>query len=240
MSHFSRISIFRCSMKSPGQLVHRRSPCTAGDHPTHWPAGLWRTGFFEHVAFYVGTALRVVHGLPRFSEDHDFSLLKKRDDFSLRSSLSGHKTELSGFGFESEIVPNKKPYGPIESALIKAPARNHIVEVTPGSSIAGSVPSNQLIKVRLEIDTDPPEGFFRSRTGARTDTVQCTNVLPARPLCRENTLRPLHTVEIEGKGSGLVRYAVVSQKESPAALAAFRAEDAPIRALDRASPIERG
>jgi hypothetical protein len=121
--------------------------------------GLWRAGFFEHAAFYGGTALRVVHGLPRFSEDLDFSLLQKEDDFSLRSYLSGLETELSGFGFETEVVSNKKPSGPIESAFIKAPAHSHLVEVTPSASIAGSVPSNQLLKVRLEIDTDPPEGF---------------------------------------------------------------------------------
>ena len=30
--------------------------------------GLWRSKFFEHAAFYGGTALRIFHGLPRFSE----------------------------------------------------------------------------------------------------------------------------------------------------------------------------
>ena len=38
--------------------------------------GLWRAKFFEHAAFYGGTALRVLYGLDRFSEDLDFSLLK--------------------------------------------------------------------------------------------------------------------------------------------------------------------
>ena len=37
--------------------------------------GLWRGKFFEKAAFYGGTALRVLYGLPRFSEDMDFSLL---------------------------------------------------------------------------------------------------------------------------------------------------------------------
>jgi len=40
--------------------------------------GLWRGKFFEHAAFYGGTALRVLYGLDRFSEDMDFSLLKHR------------------------------------------------------------------------------------------------------------------------------------------------------------------
>ena len=39
--------------------------------------GLWRSKFFEKGAFYGGTALRVLFGLDRFSEDLDFTLLHK-------------------------------------------------------------------------------------------------------------------------------------------------------------------
>ena len=45
--------------------------------------GLYRGGFFEKAAFYGGTCLRIFHGLKRYSEDMDFSLLKKESDFSL-------------------------------------------------------------------------------------------------------------------------------------------------------------
>ncbi len=38
--------------------------------------GLWRSKFFEKAAFYGGTALRILYGLDRFSEDLDFSLLE--------------------------------------------------------------------------------------------------------------------------------------------------------------------
>ena len=33
---------------------------------------LWRAGFFEVAAFQGGTSLRILHGLPWFSEDLDF------------------------------------------------------------------------------------------------------------------------------------------------------------------------
>ena len=46
--------------------------------------GLWRARFFEHAAFYGGTALRILHGLDRFSEDLDFSLLQPDPQFSLQ------------------------------------------------------------------------------------------------------------------------------------------------------------
>ena len=36
--------------------------------------GLSRSGFFTQASFYGGTALRIFHGLRRFSEDMDFSL----------------------------------------------------------------------------------------------------------------------------------------------------------------------
>jgi len=40
--------------------------------------GLWRAKFFEHAAFYGGTALRILYKMDRFSENLDFSLLEKK------------------------------------------------------------------------------------------------------------------------------------------------------------------
>ena len=44
-------------------------------------AGLYNGGFFDVAAFYGGTCLRIFHGLQRFSEDMDFSLLVLDDKF---------------------------------------------------------------------------------------------------------------------------------------------------------------
>ncbi len=49
--------------------------------------GLWRAKFFEHAAFYGGSALRILYELDRFSEDLDFSLLKPKSDFKLSPYL---------------------------------------------------------------------------------------------------------------------------------------------------------
>jgi predicted nucleotidyltransferase component of viral defense system len=46
--------------------------------------GLWRSKFFEKAAFYGGSALRILYGLDRFSEDLDFSLLAKNLNFDLK------------------------------------------------------------------------------------------------------------------------------------------------------------
>ena len=58
--------------------------------------GLWRSKFFEHTAFYGGTAVRIFYGLPRFSEDMDFSLLQPDRDFDLGPHLEAIRTEAIG------------------------------------------------------------------------------------------------------------------------------------------------
>jgi predicted nucleotidyltransferase component of viral defense system len=50
--------------------------------------GLYRGDFFQKAAFYRGTALRIIHGLNRFSEDLDFSLLKKDPTFDIETYIT--------------------------------------------------------------------------------------------------------------------------------------------------------
>jgi hypothetical protein len=122
--------------------------------------GLWRGRFFEHAAFYGGTALRVVHGLPRFSEDIDFSLLETDRDFSLQPYFDFVSRELEAFGFTCTVQGRDRTTGgAIESAFLKANTKTHILEIAPSSGLAEQLPSNQLLKVKLEVDTDPPGGF---------------------------------------------------------------------------------
>src|SRR5262245_11669417 len=79
--------------------------------------GLWRAKFFDKAAFYGGTALRILYKLDRFSEDLDFSLLKKDSSFSLAVYEEAIKTELSSFGFDVTIQVKIKPS---ESAVYSA------------------------------------------------------------------------------------------------------------------------
>lgn len=147
--------------------IHRKNPQNLRDYDRAMREiiqhitlfGLWRSGFFEYAAFYGGTALRILHGLSRFSEDIDFSLLQKNMHFSIEPHLSGIQTELSGFGFEVDITVNEKKASPVESAFIKANTRIHLLKVAPGSVISDTVPNNQRMKVKLEVDTHPPGGF---------------------------------------------------------------------------------
>src|SRR6516165_12760038 len=58
--------------------------------------GLWRSRFFEHAAFYGGTALRILYGIDRFSEDLDFTLLTPSEHFSWHPFLRAIIDELEG------------------------------------------------------------------------------------------------------------------------------------------------
>ena len=122
--------------------------------------GLWRSKFFENAAFYGGTALRVLYGLDRFSEDLDFSLLEKRKNFDLADYSEALKRELASFGFAVEIESRPKPASAaIQSAFLKADTRTQMITVEFDKDLVQKVPRNQVLKIKLEVDIDPPPGF---------------------------------------------------------------------------------
>ena len=82
--------------------------------------GLFRANFFDVAAFYGGTALRIFYGLDRFSEDIDFSLLKKSKYFDITLYCEFIRDEMAAFGFEAEVTRKEKAGDSnIESAFIK-------------------------------------------------------------------------------------------------------------------------
>ncbi len=117
--------------------------------------GLWRSKFFEHAAFYGDTALRIFHGLPRFSEDLDFSLLRPRNDFDLASYLEAVRIELASFGFAFAVEQKvKRAETAMESAFLKGNTRVNLLEI--GAPAGVQFPANQKLKIKLEVDTNPP------------------------------------------------------------------------------------
>ncbi|MBL8967903.1 MAG: nucleotidyl transferase AbiEii/AbiGii toxin family protein [Spirochaetaceae bacterium] len=120
-------------------------------------AGLWRTGFFNGAAFYGGTALRLFHGLDRFSEDLDFTLIEPDPAWRLAERLDSLRAEIEAFGFSVDI--DSKHEGKIDSAFIKANTKIHLIRIEAPFAVAGSAASNRLVKVKLETDTDPPAGI---------------------------------------------------------------------------------
>lgn len=128
--------------------------------------GLWRSKFFEHAALYGGTALRVLHGLDRYSEDLDFSLLKPAAAFSLGAYGDALQRELRSFGFEVSFeTRSRNPQSAIESAFLKANTLRQLLVVKAGSDLTRRLHADEVLKIKLEVDTDPPGGFeTESRT----------------------------------------------------------------------------
>lgn len=118
--------------------------------------GLARHQFFEHAIFYGGTALRILYGLDRYSEDLDFSLLKSDPDFDFTPFLYGMNQELRAMGFELDIdLREKNPDTGIWSAFLKGNTLLMLLSIYENNKVKGIHPE-QKIQIKLEIDTDPP------------------------------------------------------------------------------------
>lgn len=122
--------------------------------------GLWRAKFFEKAAFYGGAALRILYGLDRFSEDMDFSLLFPTNDFNLSFYANALQKELLAFGFEVSIQDRATPTrSGMRSAFLKATTIKQVLVVQADETLVKQLHREQKIKIKLEVDTDPPSGF---------------------------------------------------------------------------------
>lgn len=121
---------------------------------------LWRSHFFEHAAFYGGTALRILYGLDRFSEDLDFTLLEPNPKYSLEPYHEAIRKELTSYGFSVEVDTKDKSFlTPIRSAFIKTNTLGELLKIgIPKNLIRGVHPETQL-KIKFEVDTDPAPAY---------------------------------------------------------------------------------
>ena len=111
-------------------------------------AGLFRGGFFEKAAFYGGTCLRIFDKLPRFSEDLDFSLLQADAEFSLQPYFESMEREFESLDVVVDIQERRK-VSAIQSAFLKKTSSTYDLLLT----------GQKNIKIKFEVDTDPPLGF---------------------------------------------------------------------------------
>lgn len=119
--------------------------------------GLSRAGFFQKAAFYGGTALRIFYGLDRFSEDLDFSLKAADTAFDLSSYFPALEKEVRAFGLNVTIMEKEKTReSNIRSAFLKGNTKEHLLLFYPDERAAGSVAKNEVVKIKFEIDVDPP------------------------------------------------------------------------------------
>jgi hypothetical protein len=94
--------------------------------------GLWRAKFFDVAVFQGGTSLRILHQLPRFSEDLDFMLLAPDPAFDWRPYLKVLTETFEEYGLSPETVSKAQMDKRIRNA------------------------DRKKLKIKLEIDVEPP------------------------------------------------------------------------------------
>jgi predicted nucleotidyltransferase component of viral defense system len=121
--------------------------------------GLERHGFFEKAAFYGGTALRLLYGLDRFSEDLDFTLLAPNPKFDFTPYLEGMRKELLSLGFQMTVAKKEKN---IETSVVSAFMKINTIELYLAigeEAKAKSSNHNAKVQIKLEVDIDPPVNY---------------------------------------------------------------------------------
>ena len=125
--------------------------------------GLYQGGFFEKAAFYGGTALRILHGHPRFSEDLDFTLLEKNSNFNLEKYFDSIIDEFEALGIKIEIAKKEKKdfASDIASAFLKNGTAIHTLKIEANNveNILNGVHSGKKLKIKFEVDINPPLKF---------------------------------------------------------------------------------
>lgn len=112
--------------------------------------GLYNGGFFNKAAFYGGTCLRIFHGLDRFSEDMDFSLLAPDPGFRLDPYFDAITAEFAALGQSIDITTKEKTaQSTIQSAFLKSDTAQYDIHLG----------RDRKIKIKIEVDTTPPLGF---------------------------------------------------------------------------------
>lgn len=113
-------------------------------------AGLYNGGFFNEAAFYGGTCLRIFHGLQRFSQDMDFSLLTPNANFDFSQYFQPIIDQFAIVGRKVEIKrKEKKNFGKVESAFLKD--NTDVYDIT--------FQTEKSLKIKIEVDTQPPLKF---------------------------------------------------------------------------------
>lgn len=119
---------------------------------------LYDAGFFDRAVFYGGTALRMLYGLPRFSEDLDFSLLEADENFDLAVYNEALSRRLMEYGFDVRIETKGKERA-VQSGFVKGNTLKCLLMIEAPESLIRQYHPEKLVRIKFEVDTRPPTGF---------------------------------------------------------------------------------
>lgn len=118
---------------------------------------LQRSGAMVPLAFQGGTALRFLYSIRRFSEDLNFALERPDRGYDFRKILKAAQSDLSREGYETEArVSDQKV---VHSAFLRFPGLLSDLGLSPHA--------NEVLSIKLEVDTRPPAGAVLMTTLVR-------------------------------------------------------------------------
>lgn len=126
---------------------------------------LQEEGAFLNWAFLGGTALRFLYGIPRYSEDLDFSLADPSKPCRFEEILRKIKTRLNREDYAVEIKVSREKT--VRSAFIKFSGLPFELGISPHQS--------EVLSIKLDVDTCPPPG-------AGTETTLCRRFVTVNAL----------------------------------------------------------
>ncbi len=118
---------------------------------------LQRSGAMVPLAFHGGTALRFLYAIPRYSEDLDFALEHSQALYDFRAYLKAIQTEFAAEGYTVQIKVNDQKT--VHSAFIRFAGLLYDLGLSPHA--------DQVLAVKLEVDTKPPQGARLTTTVLR-------------------------------------------------------------------------
>ncbi len=119
--------------------------------------GLQRAGAMIPLAFQGGTCLRFLYFIPRYSEALEFVLERLEASYDLRGYLQAIRSELTAEGYAVELRLNDRRA--VHSALVRFTGLLHELDLSPHR--------DEVLAVRIEVDTRPPAGAGLSTTLTR-------------------------------------------------------------------------
>ncbi len=124
-------------------------------------AGMQRAGAMIPLAFHGGTALRFLHGIPRWSEDLDFTLEHTREAYDFRTLLSSLAAGLGREGYQIQVQVNDQKT--VNSAFLRFPGLPQ--------ELGFSHRRQEILKIKIEVDTRPPAGAGLETTVVRRQAI---------------------------------------------------------------------
>ena len=108
------------------------------------------TSFFTKAKFQGGTSLRILHQLPRFSEDLDFILNQPDPEFHWDGYINQIINGFKVFSIDPEIVDRSKADKAVQKLFLKDNSIGKIINLKLKHH------SHRKLLIKFEIDTNPP------------------------------------------------------------------------------------